>query len=619
MNHPQNKPTIELTLKKITQKDTPLHLRQLEKSSLWNLLAPLADILKSYNVQPANGSSKEIAEKINMLSNPRTQNLLFNNDLAIIYQSFTSSPSNLPTLAELEPRLRKAWNYIITSPEVDSDYLEDILGRKLPVVSIGYWNRVYLIDSLLAPLKVTGSYHDHLYNDYKIIYSLSLTSEARKSLGEMFLGWEAVSARVTAELPEGENLVTEEFEASLPSDLLYLSTMAITGTFKADSPITAARLKSFRKNFDTSDFRPYTLLSSLDRTELLFNIYSLFHRHNASTAPAADPKKFSKFILDNLAYHIRGPWFGMLLPRFKSFTKAWADDSYVVYITQVVNQLLREGNGRDWMSLDNLRLRYMCSGKKGSHYSVLPLFGYMQCRKSTLKTKATGLLVNETFTDNDWFEEIDFGFVLNWIKMLCATGLLEIAQLNRDDNLFSNLEGMRYVRLTPLGRYAFGYEEDYQPPIVSRGPELEVDDANRIVTVLSESCPYTMFLQQVARRISPTRYLITDENLVKGCDSLESAEKRLENFRNIIDLKECPEIAKTIEIARRRIKSVERRTSNYTVYQLDPAFPELVRLIATDSKIRPNVILAEKGMVMVKNTFLPDFKSICSRHGFIVS
>ena len=59
-------------------------------------------------------------------------------------------------------------------------------------------------------------------------------------------------------------------------------------------------------------------------------------------------------------------------------------------------------------------------------------------------------------------------------------------------------------------------------------------------------------------------------------------------------------------------------TNDYTIIKLKPGLDELTRVITTTREIRRNSLLAENGVILVKEKYLPRFKELLRRNGYII-
>jgi len=607
--------TIELSLQANFKERN--NVNRLDKQSLRDLIKPLAIALKGKRIKMTKGSGTGLLAMFLRLSDSVLFNRFTKDELSRIFHSFTQNYVNICNVAATDSRLTEAWKLILQSPQTDSKNLKDILKREIVVRQPDYWDMQPLCDCLFWPLTVTEQIR-FSRPEPGYAYKFTINADVRSKLAVTFLGENSLVPETTENLPEGSNFIVDNFENNMSADLAFLSSLAMTGNpLSANGSISAARLKSIKKNFATADFQPSAAIHPLDRIELLVNTY---FTQDLSKTKVSDPRVFAGFVAENASRHISDTRFGAFLPALKGFTKAWASDSYVMEISEAVNNLLLPA-AKVWMPLDNLKLRYLCYPTPSwSDSAYLSLFNRHSLNRASVRRKedqTATTYYGEAVARINIFDDIDFPFVLHWIKFLCAAGLVEIASEQNCD-AGDTLEGMRYVRLTPLGRYAFKIDKSYNPKPAVRNYDLEFDDRNCIFTINSENYPFRIFLNQITKPIGQTRFRISAASLLKGCADSHGLQARIESLRNIVDINSSETLKSIIKEAIARAECVEHIPNSYTILRLKPGSQDLADFIISNKEIRPNIILCEKNIILVKKNFFESFSLICRKQGFII-
>lgn len=614
-------PVILLLSKVNLDNSTGKTLMRLSKEDIYSMIEPLRKVLYGRQLKFVGGSNDMIERLMTEFVRNGQANLL-KEDIANIYLSFSYMVINVFSVANSNPCYKACWEKIVRSAQITSEEIEAMIGRKMIVCSSRSWTMDFFTECLFYPLEVVKREYERnwgLTSRDGIKYTFSMPSYSREFFAKWFLGKSEVEPEVVEELP-GEGLRTVGFEGNILSDLTYLSALAMTVNplSEARGTLSAAWLKTMKQDFQTGEFPLLGREYPLDRIEMLaYAFFSVFKRTDKRSA-LTDPGFFAKKVLEYIPQLVYGPQFEIFLPEFKGFSKSWTETSHVWSVTQAAyNVLAPAANG--WMSMSNFRLRYLCSDNKehgrSRHYESL--FSDFAIDKNTLKRRSDELKSNERCSANiDWFEEVDFPFVLHWLEFLCAMGMVEIAYAATPEP-DGPLQGMRYVRLTPLGRYAMGYDSEYKVTGTADTLSLEYDDSNCIVTVLSDNCPYSYFLRQISLPIGSSRFKITAESIMKGCAGPKAYAERKDNLRRIVDVDKAVNLQRVLEEAQKRTECVEKVKGDYTIMRINRQLPQFASMLAANKEIRENCILAEKSMIVVKNTFIPRFKVICSKYGYI--
>lgn len=70
-----------------------------------------------------------------------------------------------------------------------------------------------------------------------------------------------------------------------------------------------------------------------------------------------------------------------------------------------------------------------------------------------------------------------------------------LKRLVSKNNYLSKYDGLKYIKLTNLGRYIFGHTDKYELPKIYEKAEVQIDDKRQFVTVVGEAPAKMMFLK----------------------------------------------------------------------------------------------------------------------------
>lgn len=609
-----------LTLMNVSVKEAGRSLSSLYSEKRRALLEPFAEMVREGQLSASPISSNKMKEFLRELRKTTGLDLISETGQTQLYNAFAGELTNVLAVARADKRYEEAWKRLITTLEVSTMSIGQQLGREVRVATAYSWHSNIFPELLFSPLTVTDIWErfSREKRSYTLHGVLSMTAEVRKVLSDLFFGIMARIPLLTESLPEGRNLKTEVFEQATATDLMTLEGVALNGSLlSANGSISAVAVKKVKAKTGLSDFNfPADGMWPLDRVELLCLTYFTLLGTKKDKSPI-DIKQLALFAVEEMPRMIIGPMFSSFLPRLQGFTKTWTANSYASRITGAVKHILTLSM-RCWLGLENFRMQLLCSEIEGNHnFIYLNLFSFQDREKAKLQRKADKEKGIEQPREIEWFEEIGFKFAVHWIKYLCALGIVEIAY-DPDAKETENdpMEGMRYVRLTPLGLYAFRMETDYTPKAPEGSLDIDFDARNRILTIDANS-PFQMFLDRITKRISPTRFHISVESLLKGCTNADQLTQRIDNLRTIIDPKKEPALQAIIDEAKRHTYCAARE-GGYSLLRLRPDLPGLREAILTNKELREMTILAGPTLALVKTHKLDRFNAICAAYGFLM-
>ena len=127
-----------------------------------------------------------------------------------------------------------------------------------------------------------------------------------------------------------------------------------------------------------------------------------------------------------------------------------------------------------------------------------------------------------------------------------------------------------------------------------------------------------MFLSTVARKISPVRFAISVDTIIKGCRTKADLENRIASLTSVVDIEAEPGLKKIVEEALGRTDCIERE-GGYSLLRIRKHLPEITRLITNDKRLRQIVLPASRGMLLVKTANLDTFYNVCAAAGYLLT
>lgn len=198
------------------------------------------------------------------------------------------------------------------------------------------------------------------------------------------------------------------------------------------------------------------------------------------------------------------------------------------------------------------------------------------------------------------------------VECLAAAGALELGIRE------GKISG---VRLTPGGRWLLGMTEE--KPIIEVNDDsskpFEVDDATGIIVITNPSHPYAMLVQEFARKISSTRYVVTRESMIAKCSVKSDLIERIERFRSFILPEAGPHMEAMLKSLMDRCDMFKPVTKpSYKLFQLNPECDELMEFITNNPEIAEHSLRVEGCRLLVEYTYADIFKLKLAKAGFLI-
>ncbi len=189
--------------------------------------------------------------------------------------------------------------------------------------------------------------------------------------------------------------------------------------------------------------------------------------------------------------------------------------------------------------------------------------------------------------------------------LFASFGIFDIA-FNHPDTTklsktyFSPFDGLRYVRLTPLGAYVLGITNDFQ----SQKPETVatfVLDADNLFIHASDSPQCEVILQDIAIKVSANRYKVTALSFLKSCKKKDDIHTKIQYFKNYVCNTPPQNWNDFLNSLERKINPLTA-VKNQMVFQVPSTDTQLIALLAKDEVLKDLVTKAENYQIIIKNS-----------------
>ena len=304
-----------------------------------------------------------------------------------------------------------------------------------------------------------------------------------------------------------------------------------------------------------------------------------------------------------------------LLPHIKGLRKKFVETGRIKKICKMLFNWLMESDDKDgWLSIADIVPAEMSSDNVESARRTLLVFDHQEQNDDVV-------IVNEFSKHKIAVDSFLNEFGLTTLKsvavMLSSLGLVQVAlsPLHRSESPFARVE---YARLTPLGRYAFGLTDEYEPPQIEQRAYFELDPERLIIRSLIDPNPYGQLLLDSSVSISKNRFETSPSSFLANCHNREDVERKIALFKQFISSELPPLWKQFFDSLLLHCHPLTTETATYRHYRLSPDNTDLIRLITTDERIRQLVIRAEGYLILVRQEDLNKFETILKKYGYLL-
>ena len=273
---------------------------------------------------------------------------------------------------------------------------------------------------------------------------------------------EAVDTELSLwELPDDGH---QEFNMEAESYVKYhlLDSLLRSGKVKmAARGVSQADVKKVAKQLGLAEFMDGDALTGTIRSRYYVELMALCQHQfygKSKGKPAAYEEVLRK-LFDNLLT-IEGSLPSLLLPHIKGLRKQMTEYNDLLNLCLLMCQWMGEEPER-WVSLHDVLLKIIAlnDSSPSSHFDTLVFRPVNQKSEVIITNEFSG----KNIAADSFVMEFGFTALQAFSFLLCSLGMAELSlsPLNRRESPFARAE---YLRLTPLGRYALGIDDEYEAP-----------------------------------------------------------------------------------------------------------------------------------------------------------
>lgn len=219
-------------------------------------------------------------------------------------------------------------------------------------------------------------------------------------------------------------------------------------------------------------------------------------------------------------------------------------------------------------------------------------------------------------------EYITEPFVKTFLFLLGALGVFEIfykkpemcQSLYLKNEYLTKYDGIKYVKLTNLGKYVFGYIDDFDFSEKFEKSDIQLDDKRLLVTIIGENPTKRIFFEKVSQKIGNNLYKITKDSFIKKIKDYSALKERIEKFKETVAGKEIPKIwLEFFEDLIKKYNSIQK-IENFIVFKLENK--DIIEIISKEKKFKSLVLKAEDYHIIVKEENKKELEKLLKEYGY---
>ena len=209
---------------------------------------------------------------------------------------------------------------------------------------------------------------------------------------------------------------------------------------------------------------------------------------------------------------------------------------------------------------------------------------------------------------------------------LASLGLLEIKydEPKSDSTIrakgkeyISVWDGLRYIKLTELGKYIFGLSKKYEQKTIKKiTTQLKFDEYKPIITIDSQDTITQAKLEPFTDKYDANRYILSYTKIFRDCKSKKVLDIKIDNFYKQIE-PNPPQVFKDFFEQIKLDSNMLKRDLTQVVIKLKNN-KKLLNLFLKNKKLQEMIIKAEGYRIIVSKNDIPKLTKIVKDNGFFI-
>lgn len=305
----------------------------------------------------------------------------------------------------------------------------------------------------------------------------------------------------------------------------------------------------------------------------------------------------------------------LFLPHISGASKSVCNSYTVSLFLNLIAESMDKLSDKEWISVNlfSKQLRYWGLNSVGVDLFCL-------IKPSSYRTKLSNNWTSKAINFDDILPQITLPAIKSIFFLLASWGMVEIAyQSPNGSNTVSPFDGVEYVRLTALGRFAFGIDSEYTPPVVVESvKDFELSSDRLLIKFLDADSPRRAVFSQFAKAVTPVLYSVDFSSFLEGCTIRNEVESKIKKFRNIVK-ENLPEVWETFfsELLNRCDPLLKVKTS-YVVRRINSNDKRLQEIILTDKELKKYIVRAENYIILMEQKNMDKVSHILRGYGYLI-
>jgi len=326
------------------------------------------------------------------------------------------------------------------------------------------------------------------------------------------------------------------------------------------------------------------------------------------------------------------------LDTLKEFVSDKFEDKYYFFITRILASHLKkvryDHHYGSEVQLFRVLMTIIMGLPKDSWVEVENILKYSKYRELNFHLEYKGKTDNYILDNEDGYYSCEKSYLQLFFNpvlkgsffYLASLGLMEIKydEPKSESNVkakgkeyISVWDGLKYIKLTELGKYIFGLTNSYEQKSIKKvKTQLKFDEYKPIITIEASDTISQAKLDSFTEKYDENRYILNHAKIFKDCKTIKALELKIDSFYKNIE-PNPPQVFKDFFDEIKRNQNLLKRDLKQVVIELKDN-KKLLNLFMKNKKLQELVIKAQGYKVIVLKENISKLTKIVKDNGFFV-
>ena len=275
-----------------------------------------------------------------------------------------------------------------------------------------------------------------------------------------------------------------------------------------------------------------------------------------------------------------------------------------------VKYFFKEISSKEWINVENIVLFLIMN-------DIAPFTYSKEFSRTILSDNGLYPYRDREKVEGNIIQFILMPFTQGIMTLMAIFGIVEIGYddiaKTENKNQNSPYNGIKFIKLTELGKYLLGITESYEFEQEKSTLEIVLSEKELIISITGSDRRKEIVISKIAEQSGTNLFKVNNRTLFAGCSKKEDVTSKIDNFKRVAG--ELPENWKNyFDKIIKGFNPLEKIENRVVLKIRDDK--ELINIIANDERLKKVILKAEKYHIVIEAYHQLYVESILKEYGY---